>query len=137
MLGKVGWQLGTDTNGVLQEQCTASNDTILTLQNATAQAARDATRYVYECHCSGSLDELAAFLIGAGEDHYWGFGPWLTWAGGYAANWLPEFDKPLGEPLGAGQYDASSGLWTRQFASGTTVSFDPSTSKGQIKWATN
>ena len=134
VLGKDNWQLGTDTNGVLQEQCTAANATILLLQNATAAARAAGVRYVYECHCSGSLDELAAFLVGAGQDHYWGFGPWLTWSGGYAAGWLPEFDKPLGAPLADGSYDAATATWTRRFASGTVVTFDAASKKGAIAW---
>lgn len=137
VLGKENWQLGTDTNGVLQEECAAANATILLLRNATAAAAAAGTRFVYECHCSGSQDELAAFLVGAGPDHYWGFGPWVTWAGGYAAGWLPEFDKPLGAPLAAGSYDVATSTWTRRFASGTVVTFDAKTNTGSIAWATD
>jgi len=135
LLGKEGWQLGTDTNGVLQEQCTASNATIFTLQNATAAAQASGQRYVYECHCGGTMNELAAFLIGAGPDHFWGFGPWLTWNGGYEDDWLPEFDKPLGAPLSDGVYSVATGNWTRSFSTGTKVTFNAQRGAGDIMWS--
>ena len=77
VLGKVLAQLGSSTNGVLQEGCGASNTTINTLRAASAAATAASTRYLFECHSNGSVDELAAFLCGAGVDHYWGFGGWV------------------------------------------------------------
>ena len=66
--------MGVYVNGALCEQCPASNATILKLQNLTALAVAMGKRLIYECHGSGNLDEIAAFLIGAGEYHYYGSG---------------------------------------------------------------
>jgi len=134
VLGKLLAQLGVSVNGVLQEGCGASNATVNTLRAAAAAAARDARRYVYECHSNGSEDELAAFLIGAGPDQYWGFGAWVYRdCGGAAASWGPLLDKPLGAPLADGVYDAP--LWTRSFAAGVNVTFNAATNKGTVEWA--
>lgn len=122
------------TNAVLQEGCVASNATVNTLRSAAAAAKRDGVRYLYECHSDGTVNDLAAFLVGAGVDHYWGFGAWVTWAGGFESRWLPEFTKPLGAPLEDAAY--LRGTWTRRFASGTNVTFDALTNRGTIVWAT-
>ena len=135
VLGKLVQQLGVSVNAVLQEGCTASNATVNTLLNATARSLADNTRYIYECHSNGSESDMAAFLIGAGLDHYFGFGPWYTRAGGFAPSWKPEFEKPLGEPLADATYDAATSTWTRSFASGTRVKFDATSSVGSIAWA--
>lgn len=135
VLGKVEAQLGVSTNGVLQEGCVAGNATINTLLAAAAAAKRDGRRYVYECHSNGTPDDLAAFLIGASEDQYWGFGPWVyQTCGGAAASWIDELANPLGEPLGPATY--SHPIWSRRFASNTAVTFDASTNKGTISWGT-
>ena len=134
VLGKLLEQLGVSTNGVLQEGCGATNVTVNTLRSAAAAAQRDGKRYLYECHSTGSEDELAAFLCGAGADHYWGFGSWVYQdCGGAAASWSPLLAKPLGEPLREGTY--AHPLWTRSFAAGVSVSFNAMTNKGTIQWA--
>ena len=134
VLGKLLPQLGVSVNGVLQEGCGASNATIVTLRAAAAAAARDARRYLYECHSTGSEDELAAFLIGAGADHFWGFGSWVySTCGGAAASWSALLEKPLGAPLADGAYNAP--LWTRSFAAGVHVTFNAATNKGTVQWA--
>jgi hypothetical protein len=135
ILGKMGYQLGPGgTNGVLQEGCGASNATIQVLQAATAAAKRDGASYVYECHSNGEMDELAAFLVGAGENHFWGFGSWVTTFGNYSSSWLPQFDLALGAPAADGAYDPATAVWTRSFASGTDVTFNAKTNKGKIAW---
>jgi hypothetical protein len=136
ILGKEVYQLGATITGVLQEGCDASNDTVTNLRTAAARARSDGRRYVYECHADSTTeDAMAAFLAGAGTDHYWGFGPWVTPFGGYADAWLPEFDKPLGAPVADAAYDAGTHTWSRSFGSGTAVTFNARTSKGTIKWA--
>ena len=136
VLGKVPAQLGVSTNGILQEGCNGSNATVSALRAASALAAASGTRLLYECHAdSASEASMAAFLVGAGEDHYWGTGPWVTPAGGLGGAWLPQFELPLGAPLGEAAYDAASATWTRAFASGTAVTFNAATGAGSIKWA--
>ena len=136
VLGKLMEQLGVSVNGVLQEGCGASNTTVTTLRAAAAAAARDSRRYLYECHSTGTEDELAAFLVGAGEDHYWGFGQWVyTSCGGAAADWSPLLEKPLGAPIADGVYDAATATWTRSFAAGVNVTFNAATNKGTVQWA--
>jgi len=135
VLGKIVQQLGVSVNAVLQEGCTASNMTVNTLLNATARARADKTRYLYECHSDGTESDMAAFLIGAGADHYLGFGPWYTKAGGFAPSWKPEFERPLGDPLADAVYDEVTSTWTRGFASGTKVVFNAASAVGSIAWA--
>ena len=137
VLGKVEAQLGVSTNGVLQEGCVAGNATITTLRAAAARAAADAKRYVYECHSNGSPDDLAAFLIGAGADHYFGFGAWVDDLPA-ASHWVAEMGFPLGAPVADAAYDAPTATWSRAFASAagrTNVTFDARTNRGAIAWA--
>ena len=78
LLGKDPWELGDYVNGVLHEGCVAENDTITTLQNLTARAKAQNRRLIYQCHGGRGnvLNEVAAFLCGAGEYHYYGLGGW-------------------------------------------------------------
>lgn len=73
IIGKDAYELFDHVNAVLHEGCAAAEDTILTLQNITQQTAllpppspSQPHRRVYMCHGKGSVDEAAAFLIGAG-----------------------------------------------------------------------
>jgi len=137
LLGKLGFELGAYTNGVLQEGCVAGNATITTLRAAAARAAADATRYVFECHSNGSPDDLAAFLIGAGADPYFGFGAWVDDLPA-ASHWVAEMGFPLGAPVADAAYDAPTATWSRAFASAagrTNVTFDARTNRGAIAWA--
>ena len=111
-----------------------SNSSINELLNGTnsgqvIQAHAEGTR------CTEDLTNwIAAFLIGAGENYYFGCGAWN--ANGNDTEpltWHPEYDKPLGAPKGPAQHN--SGVWTRSFASGTEVMFDTKGNKGTIKWA--
>ena len=86
--------------------------------------------------CAGNIaDHLAAFLIAAGKYSYYGCGEWNTTGNSTEAfAWRPEYDKPLGAPLGPAGY--KSGVWKREFAKGTQVTFDTATNKGTIQWGT-
>ena len=84
----------------------------------------------------GGPSELAAFLAGAGPYHYYGCGDWVGAGahGNFSEHWMAgAFDRPLGAPLADAAYAGS--VWTRAFASGTTVSFDARTGRGRIRWA--
>ena len=86
-------------------------------------------------HCQHIENSLAAFLIGAGNYSFYGCSTgwfvdkdhmdWLTWH--------PEYDKPLGHPMG----DASlhGDTYERHFASGTVVQFNRKTNEGMIQWS--
>jgi hypothetical protein len=82
--------------------------------------------------CMRLAGNLPAFLIGAGVDHYLTIGGWVDDA--VSAHWSPLFDRPLGEPLSDGVYDAATATWHRAFRSGTNVSFNARTSTGAIAW---
>ena len=82
---------------------------------------------------------MAAFLMGAGDNAFFscasgwegvsaqgGVEPWVTW--------LPQYDKPLGKPLGVGVKDNTTGVWSRNFTSGTSVWFNALSNEGQICW---
>ena len=133
LLGKDPWEVGDYVNGALHEGCDAENATILTLQNLTRRAAALGKRLIYQCHGKGQLDEMAAFLIGVGEHQYYGCG---GWNGGpdFSSHRPAEFDRPLGAPKAAGAYNATTGEWTREFASGTEVVFNARSKKGRITW---
>jgi hypothetical protein len=73
-------------------------------------------------------------LIGAADDHYLTIGGWVDDAP--SNHWSPLFDKPLGEPMADGVYDASTATWRRSFSSGTAVTFNARTNAGTILWAT-
>ena len=83
-------------------------------------------------NCTDITDTLAAFLIGMNKYSYYACSDGWTWPGNWNT-WYPEYDKPLGEPLG----DAvkKNGVYFRSFRSGTNVTFDTSTNKGTIDWA--
>merc|ERR1712228_43650 len=104
-------------------------------------------RLVYQCHVfgycvkgcpNGIYDRAAAFLIGAGDDHYLTAGGWHSEGGDngtLATHWFPElFAQPLGEPLSDAVYDPAIARWSRAFKSGTKVTFDTRTNKGNIMW---
>ena len=123
---------------------------------AAAGAAGDGRlkrRLVYQCrtfgYCidpsttpgckKGVLDQAAAFLIGAGDDHYFasgGWGPVLGDNGNFSTHWFPGlFDQPLGEPISDGAFNRATQVWTRSFKSGTKVTFNALTKKGAIDWS--
>jgi len=133
VFGKLEYELGVYTNGVLQEGCTAGNNTINVLRLAAAASQRDRATYVYQCHSDGTMDDLAAFLIGSYPGSFWGFGGWMQLTSGFTGRWLPIFDKPLGAPRSDATYEHSTKTWTRSFAS-ANVTFDCTTNKGTIKF---
>jgi hypothetical protein len=96
----------------------------------------------------GDTNALAAFLVGAGnysDYHCSGAGGWSSNAAWPAASdawldWLPEYDMPLGAPLGLATTvpttaPVAASLWSRSFASGTRVEFDGGRGNGSIFWA--
>lgn len=140
-LGEGGFLIGKDynelidqhVNAVLQEGCPASNSTITMLRNLTATAKLLNRRQIYQCHTNRpTKSEMAAFLCGAGQDHYFTIGGWVTDSPGFPSHWLPEFDRPLGEPLGECTYNADWNIWTRSFAHGTYVYFDAVNKRGDV-----
>ena len=84
---------------------------------------------------AGRVDEdtVAAFLVGAGEFHYYGMGGWQD---GFvrSKHWVEGvFGRRLGEPDDA-VYDQSTATWTRTFKGGTKVTFDTKGNKGAVVW---
>ena len=85
--------------------------------------------------------QLACFLVGAAPGHFFGAGSWTV---GHTSRegvtWHPEYDLPLGEPLGNATVAAlppgPGHIYTRRFAYGTNVSYDSSTAEGHIQWGT-
>lgn len=78
--------------------------------------------------------EIAAFLVGCSVNHFFGAGRWTTNHTSRAGvEWLPEFDRPLGPPLGNATLRGT--VYTRSFASGTKATFDTNTQKGSVSWA--
>jgi hypothetical protein len=85
--------------------------------------------------CATKLDNdcLAGFLAAAGDKSFFlclssqdDTTPMPTW--------FPEFDYPLGAPDGPAT-QGPAGVWTRKFASGTTVQYDNNKQTGVINWS--
>ena len=144
VLGKMEWELGGPSgyvNGILQESCNNNNATVNNLR-AVDQRSRQlgGARLVYECHadCNGADCEshIAAFLVGAGANAYWGQGGWvLPNSQEVAGRWMPEyFEKPLGAPLADAAYDPRAQVWTRRFGAGARVWFSAANQSGGVEW---
>jgi hypothetical protein len=54
---------------------------------------------------------------------------------GACIQWLPEFDKPLGEAKSLAVYDPATTIYTRSFGAGTTVTFNRTDGRGVISWS--
>jgi len=133
-------------NGFMMEAARPSSSMITTIQASVRDGLINQVHTdMYSAARNPDVrDALAAFLIGTGPLSFFS-GPfgwqvrqdWLDPLGivDLRQRWLPEFDKPLGEATGPGTLDGTSGVWTRAFASGTTVRFDSSSSRGRIEWA--
>ena len=91
-------------------------------------------------------NSLAAFLVAAGEHSYyhcalaWGSDARWPSVPDSWLDWLPEYDAPLGAPLGLATKRPSAAapggsVWSRSFGSGTRVEFDGGTANGTIWWA--
>ena len=88
-------------------------------------------------------DALAAFLIATGPFQYFS-GPYgwqivQTCAdplglGDIQRRWLPEFDRPLGNATGLAHFDSARNVSSREFLSGTTVTYNHTTNRGTIRW---
>lgn len=76
-----------------------------------------------------TINNIAAFLIGAGRWSYYRCGKWS----GYDPTWYPIYDFPLGEPLSNATL-GKDGVWRRNFKFGTNVTFDTKNEVGTIKW---
>lgn len=113
----------------------AKNDSIISLMLGAKLGQVVQAHVPVRVKCSSDLtDYIATFLIGAGKYSYFGCGNWTSVGNDTdSLTWRSEYDRPLGAPLGIAKYD--SGVWTRSFASGTKVTFDTKTNKGEIKWS--
>lgn len=138
LIGKDSFELGDHVNAVLQEGCPASNATINMLRNLTETAQRLDRRLIYQCHTNRPTESVqAAFLCGAGQDHYMTVGGWEGDTAGFPSHWIPEFERPLGEPMFDCMFDLDTGMWSRLFQSGTHVWFNSTNSTGGVIWNNN
>ena len=109
----------------------ATNQSMFELQ---ANAGRLVEVHVYAGSNSALFNStLAAFLVAAGENAYYGAGS--TW--NTCDSWLiphAEYLKPLGKPLGLAS--VVGGIWQRKFESGTIATVDTThtPSKTCIVW---
>lgn len=141
-------QLGDTANAMLREGCTPSNDTVNGFRNLAALARKSGKRLIAQCHFghpefvpplndSVATDCAAAFLAGAGADHYFTTSGWREKTEDFSSHWLPQImGRPLGAPRADAEYDDATSTWTREFSSGTAVSFNAKTMRGTIKWST-
>ena len=81
--------MGDYVNAMLHEGCTASNDTVTRFRELAQRAKASGKRLVAQCHfghpnilvplnLTAAEDTAAAFLCGAGEDHYYATGGWWS-----------------------------------------------------------
>jgi hypothetical protein len=81
------------------------------------------------------LSQLAAFLVGAGTNCFFGGGSWTAnHTSREGVTWYPEYDRPLGPPLGPAN-KSSDGTLTRRFQSGTVAVYHPSNQTGTVAFA--
>lgn len=105
------------------------------LQKAVAEGAMFSAKGHEVCQNNGDPNhpavqtELAAFLVAAGEQSYFRCGDW----GHTDVPWYAVYDMPLGAPVS----DASfvDGVYSRSFASGTSVTYYTGNETGVIHWA--
>jgi len=151
VVGKDWGELGDYVSAILHEGCTASNDTITSFRALAQRAKASGARLVAQCHfghpnivvplnATAAEDTAAAFLCGAGADHYYVTGPWRDDhafdLGNFSSHWLPSImGRPLGAPLADAVYEAEGAVWSRAFASGTKVTFDARANRGSIAWS--
>ena len=102
-----------------------------------------------ESHAMGPLDgalgaaerefTMAAFLVAAGNLSYFSYADWAGACWELAGTrWWPEYDRPLGAPLGPPATPVSAGrplVFARNFSSGTTVWVDVENHEAKITWA--
>ena len=142
-------QLGDTANAMLREGCTPSNDTVNSFRNLTAFAQMSGKRLIAQCHFghpqytpplndSIATDCAAAFLAGAGVDHFFTTSGWRDKNDNdFASHWLPQImGRPLGAPRADAVYNDATSTWTRTFSSGTTVRFNAKSTRGTIEWST-
>jgi len=140
LIGKKSDQQGINAYHI--EMFTSSEEWILELmagvkQGYLVQAHVAVTNLPVSDHgCPEMEDTAAAFLIGAGENCYYGSGTWIVAnLADVQMRWCPElFERPLGKPK-ADAVKSTNGVWKREFASGTVVTFDTNSNKGKIAWA--
>ena len=134
LIGKVANQ--SYVKAIQIEFFSANNNSINELILGVANGKVVQAHVPVSVDCTGDLTNyMAAFLIGAGKYSYFGCGKWNSVNDDTKAlTWRPEYDKPLGEPIGSATY--SNNIWSREFAKGTKVEFDVSTNKGTITWGT-
>jgi hypothetical protein len=82
-------------------------------------------------HGDGGENDLAAFLIGAHWRAYYGLGGWCDNGTDFRSHWLPQFEQPLGAPRAEATYNASAGVWARQFEH-VNVTFDVIANRGRV-----
>lgn len=94
---------------------------------------------LFEAHAKCSSDgpsemDVAGFLVAAGENSYFGCGPWYEPSGpDQGPHWFEVYDKPLGAPLGPAS--VVNKVWRRSFESGTNVMVDFNHMNATIQWA--
>ena len=79
------------------------------------------------------MHQLAKFLVGAAQGHFFGAGAWTcNHTSREGATWRSEYDQPLGPPLGNATLEGS--VYTRHFAFGTNVTYNSKTDTGTVQW---
>ena len=146
---------GNHTHAMMVEDWDGSEKCInmlrtLAARGLTVQAHAGNSPVNNTCVNAGT-NSLAAFLIGAGDRHFYHCaGPPMAWGSrpdwqpgnGVKDEWLDwpkEYDYKLGAPMGAPSQSPIAGtnasLWSREFASGTRVLFDGALGNGTIYWS--
>jgi hypothetical protein len=124
-----GYKLGAPDNPGLQ---------VLNASSVAGKGFLASTRPGTVSDPQAKIDQLAAFLVGASVNSFFGAGSWAcdhTHREGVA--WWPEYDYPLGAPHGNATYDPQSKVWSRSFGNGTNVSFGSARKpQGKIEWST-
>merc|ERR1711957_799550 len=106
---------GPSVTGMMFEDWRGSEFCIRRLQTAVKRGLLVQARTGKDTSCpnDGDVNEMAAFLIGAGEYSYyhcsqgWHSQPKWPKVSDEWLDWLPVYDRKLGRPLGPGKKDKS------------------------------
>ena len=128
-----------NVSGTMLEGFYANESQLISHRSAAAQGRVVLAHAGYKAdgadnHCGNITNALAAFLVSAGPRSMFGCSTGWELAQGWSTDHR-DFHRPLGRPLQPTATISKTGVWRREFASGTVATLDTQTGIGHIEWA--